>query len=179
MQNSKIALFGLDRAGKTIIANYLGTGTINMNFKPTLAVNYSQMFIDRVKYAIMDLPGQKNLRTLWAQSCDNCNCLIFTLDTSDEARYPEADAELSHALRIMKNKDYFMIFLFNKMDLEKSKKNLPDAKLFFNETTIVNMGCTRVTFLETTAYDVKSLDQIARVIVGNIGQACLDNASPS
>ncbi len=173
MQN-QISMIGLDRAGKTVIFNYLATGIVSTDYRPTLAINYSRIVVDQIKYAILDIPGQQRLRNLWIQKCEQVKCVIFVLDTADAVRFPEADQELTKFLKEYEGCNYIFLFLFHKMDLPHAKQHIDEAKIYFNADIFKSRGCKNVKFIETSIADPTSLDAIKTELVKHIGEACID-----
>lgn len=126
-----ISSFGLDRAGKTVILNYFTTGVVIMDFRPTLAINFSNLMLVDLALRFADLPGQQALRKVWLSNIKTTQVLLFILDTADHIRYEEAKTELIRVLRSPESKQTPLIFMFHKIDLPEAVENLEFAKNFF------------------------------------------------
>ena len=127
-RNQGIVILGLDRAGKSVIMNYLISGNVLLDYKPTLSLDYSTIIINNLKYPFYDTPGQKTLRIYWEKILKISHFLIYVLDVSERSRFIESKEELIKVLKQPAYKDYSLFFLFNKMDLPQSLQNLPEAQ---------------------------------------------------
>jgi GTP-binding protein SAR1 len=164
ISQNQISFMGLDRAGKTVISNYLSSGVVNTDFRPTLSINYNTSIIQDIKYLFCDLPGQKKLRQTWIKVITTTKCLIFMIDTSDASRFFEAANEFEIILSRKTDKNTKILFLYHKIDLPKAKENLEEAKLFFNVEFFLEFGFKNVKFFETSIYNEESLDMVLKDI---------------
>ena len=180
MDKNGISIIGLDRAGKSVITNYLATGILVKDFKPTLALNYSKIIFNGIKYPWCDAPGQQSLRSTWNKCLQIAMFVIYVLDISDSARYPEALDELT---KVIKNPDLEgipMVFLFHKIDMIKNKDDEMQAKLFFSEDFIQSFGHRELKFFDTSIFQLNTLDAVKEYITFHLCeltaalQACND-----
>lgn len=167
---NKIFICGLDRAGKTVISNYLSKGVIDTNTKPTLAFQTQKLIHPKIKAVIFDAPGQIKLRNLWIDNVKESQVLIYVLDTSEAGRFEEAKKELFTFLKKLYNIYAPMIFVFHKMDLPEAKVNLDKAITFFDLQNIYklqefeNIEPISISTIETNIKDVKSLELLMEKI---------------
>jgi small GTP-binding protein len=158
MVNHKIFVYGIDKAGKTVISNYLATGELLENTKPTLSFSIYRVGIQRFNFAIWDAPGQTKLRKQWDKRSKNSNLLIFVLDTADNLRFEESKIAF---LSTYQSIECPVIFCFHKMDLPEAKANLQEAKELFNLED-------RIKTLETTINNLDTLDKLKEFLVQEI-----------
>ncbi|MHA1732717.1 MAG: ADP-ribosylation factor family protein [Promethearchaeota archaeon] len=127
--NVKLFIFGLDQAGKTTIVERLKEKKF-VPQQPTLGVNITQIVLDRVKFSVVDVGGQKHLRDGWADQIQNPHVLVFVVDGADsDDRLAEARGELLKILSLDKTGDIPLLVLQNKTDLEGSRsiRDIEDA----------------------------------------------------
>lgn len=58
MLSQIISIFGLDKAGKSVITHYFLTGEIQQDLRPTTAINYSHLMLVDLAVRFADFPGQ-------------------------------------------------------------------------------------------------------------------------
>lgn len=162
MQAQKLFIFGLDRAGKTVITNYISKGVIDNNTKPSLSFTNIMLETPKVKIAIWDTPGQIKLRKMWLNNVTNAKLLVYVLDTSDAERFSEAKTELVNFIKSLYNFKAPMLFLFHKMDTPEGQKNLATAKALFD---LEHIYIQRIFPMETSKSDVKSLDAFREKVI--------------
>ncbi len=117
-KNAKISVLGLDRAGKTTMLQRLKTGRWIPDTTPTIGMNAETIQIGDVTITAWDLAGQLQFRKpLWEMYTKNSAGLIYVVDVSDPARYPEARNNLWRMLKMNHLKDIPLAILANKVDL--------------------------------------------------------------
>ena len=84
-QDVRILMVGLDAAGKTTILYKLKLGELVMPI-PTIGFNVEEVTYKNITFTMWDVGGQKKLRDMWRFYYDNCNAVIFVVDSSDHAR---------------------------------------------------------------------------------------------
>ncbi|MHA2273169.1 MAG: ADP-ribosylation factor-like protein [Candidatus Hodarchaeales archaeon] len=148
---SKIALFGLAKAGKTSIRNVFfenWTEEMAKETKPTISVDISRKFLEflQTQLLIMDFGGQQvyrkqHLRT--EERWKGVSSLIFVVDIQDPASYEDAKNYLSEVweliLKTNERKPRLSIFL-HKYDIKKRKKlaqNVSECIASFKDFTDV------------------------------------------
>ncbi len=130
-KNAKISVLGLDRAGKTTMLQRLKTGRWIPDTTPTIGMNAETIQIGDVTFSAWDLGGQLQFRrALWEMYTKNSAGLIYVVDVSDPARYPEARSTLWRMLKMNHLKDIPLAIFANKVDLlEKNKTELNEEDL--------------------------------------------------
>jgi small GTP-binding protein len=157
----KVFLFGIDRAGKTAIVNYLKAGTPK-NAKPTLAFNILSLDFGDFELQVWDAPGQQNLRRLWNNGYNQAKFMIYVLDVSDSGRFIETQNEFIKVINDNETKNLPLIFLYNKMDLQKAQDNLELAKLTFEKL----LEEKKVSYiLETSIKQEKTMQKLKETII--------------
>jgi len=117
-KNAKISVLGLDRAGKTSMLQRLKTGRWIPDTTPTIGMNAETIQIGDVTFSAWDLGGQLQFRrALWEMYTKNSKGLIYVIDLSDPARFPESRNYLWRMLRMTHLKNIPLAIFANKVDL--------------------------------------------------------------
>ncbi len=117
-KNAKISVLGLDRAGKTTMLQRLKTGRWIPDTTPTIGMNAETIQIGDVTFSAWDLGGQLQFRrALWEMYTRNSKGLIYVIDLSDPARFPESRVYLWRMLRMNHLKNIPLAIFANKVDL--------------------------------------------------------------
>lgn len=120
-KNAKISVLGLDRAGKTTMLQRLKTGRWIPDTTPTIGMNAETIQIGDVTFSAWDLGGQLQFRrALWEMYTKNSAGLIYVIDVSDAARYPEARNNLWRMLKMNHLQNVPLAIFANKVDLVDS-----------------------------------------------------------
>ena len=89
----KLALVGLDGAGKTTIINKL----IDINFKnetaPTIGIDTKEIKIKNINVKVFDLAGQESMRNVWKYYFSSTEGIIFVIDASRQDRMADVKEE--------------------------------------------------------------------------------------
>ena len=112
----KIAIIGLDSAGKTTMLNFLRFEK-SIETMPTIGVNVEVLQRKNVNLSIFDLGGQKHFRNLWGTLMKGASAIIFVIDSSDRLRIEEAKAELWNVLLDPQYPDAPLLIVANKQDI--------------------------------------------------------------
>ncbi|XP_030606031.1 ADP-ribosylation factor-like protein 11 isoform X1 [Archocentrus centrarchus] len=128
----QVILMGLDSAGKSTILARLLTGQV-METSPTIGFNVGMLDLDKkTSLTLWDVGGQKHMRPKWRSSIwllmmvlllslrlylDDCEALVFVVDSSDQSRMAEAKAALKKILGEEKLQGVPLMVLANKKDL--------------------------------------------------------------
>jgi small GTP-binding protein len=115
----KIAVIGLDSAGKTTMLNYLRFEK-NIETLPTIGVNVEVLKRENVNLSIFDLGGQLHFRNLWGTLMKGSSAIIFVIDSADRERVEEAKNELWSVLLTPEFPDAPLLVVANKQDLENA-----------------------------------------------------------
>ena len=157
MAKLKLFIFGLDRAGKSVITNFLKTGSINEDTRPTVAFNVGFVEMENLKFEVYDTPGQKRFRSFWLREVNKSDVLIFVLDVSDPLRFEESKEEFKRLIVDLKKREVPLLFLFHKMDVDGSKENIGKAKEIFN---LDSLYIFKLETMETTIKDLISMKKM-------------------
>ena len=82
-----------------------------------------------VSFTVWDVGGQEKIRQLWRHYYQNCQGLVFVVDSSDRERLPEVKNELFGVLNSIEMLDVPFVLLANKQDLP-SKYNFYGLFIF-------------------------------------------------
>lgn len=171
----KISVLGLDRAGKTSILQRLKTGRWVPDTQPTIGMNAETFHINNVRFTVWDLGGQIQFRrALWDTYTKNSVGLIYVIDISDPARFPETRLNLWTMLEKTHLKGIPLAIFANKIDLFQDKGEL------FSESDLANsMGITkkinrRLSIFKTSAKTGQGISEgiywLADAIILNLNQ---------
>ncbi len=105
---TKIAIMGMQNAGKTSLINFLLAQSPDEKFKetePTVSVDHKSMKLDDHQLAIWDFGGQESFRKEYLQNPDeffvNTGLLMFIVDSQDDTFYADSIEYLNSILDIM------------------------------------------------------------------------------
>eukprot|EP01088_Endostelium_zonatum_P022062 TRINITY_DN912_c0_g1_i1.p1 TRINITY_DN912_c0_g1~~TRINITY_DN912_c0_g1_i1.p1 ORF type:complete len:198 (-),score=41.60 TRINITY_DN912_c0_g1_i1:47-640(-) len=113
---AKMALVGLDNAGKSTMMNMLANGRLG-SFKPSERANNETVRIGKVDFNTFDLGGQAALRKGWKNYFVDIDVIVFVVDSADHARFQEAKIELEKLLVDKSLSQVPVLVLGNKVDL--------------------------------------------------------------
>ncbi|XP_069323052.1 ADP-ribosylation factor-like protein 11 [Eulemur rufifrons] len=95
---AQVVMLGLDAAGKTMLL-YKLKGHPLVETLPTVGFNVEPLEAPgHVLLTFWDVGGQTQLRGSWKDHLEGTDVLVYVLDSTDEARLPEAAAELTEVL---------------------------------------------------------------------------------
>lgn len=95
---ARAVMMGLDSAGKTTLL-YKLKGYQLVETLPTIGFNVEPLEAPgHVPLTLWDIGGQAELRASWKHYLEGADVLVYVLDSTDEARLPEAGAELKEVL---------------------------------------------------------------------------------
>uniref|UniRef100_A0A3B4TIF9 ADP-ribosylation factor-like protein 11 n=1 Tax=Seriola dumerili TaxID=41447 RepID=A0A3B4TIF9_SERDU len=116
----QVILMGLDSAGKSTLLSRLLTGQV-METSPTIGFNVGTLDLDKkTSLTVWDVGGQKSMRPNWRYYLDDCQALVFVVDSSDPGRITEAQKALKKVLSDEKLQGVPLMVLANKKDLPNS-----------------------------------------------------------
>jgi small GTP-binding protein len=93
----RVVVIGLDAAGKTTFNTRAKLGETHST-TPTLGFNVDTVEYKNLKMTLWDVGGQKRLRPLWNYYFNNCDAVIWVVDSADRERMKESLEELQHVL---------------------------------------------------------------------------------
>ncbi len=166
MRLPKIFVFGLDRAGKTFLTNYLFARILENTYKPTLGFNVQNFQLKDFGFQIWDAPGQKGFRKIWNKGYKDADMLLYVVDTSDPTRFEESKEEFDTVIKNLNNPKIPLIFCYHKMDLPEAKANFEKAKKTF-VSSVLNRNYK---ILETSVYDDNSLQKVKDAFVEQLAK---------
>lgn len=114
-------LFGLDRAGKTTLVEYLKQGKF-MDHAPTLGINVAHIALGKVKLEFNDLGGQEAFRASWMDYWNDPDLIVFMVDASDVQRFDEARDALWSILSRQETAATPLLVISNKIDLADARR---------------------------------------------------------
>ena len=135
---------------------------------PTLGFNLNQLILNDVEYIVWEGGGQIAYRRRWGRGMMDSNILLFVLDTSAVERFEEAKKELDIVLNDLETREVPLIMCFHKMDLDKSKTNLPTAKGMFHPPLTDDR---KVFQAETSIEDIETIEKLKDQLIEIIEQS--------
>ncbi len=153
----KVFMFGLDGAGKSVIANYLAYKTIDTNTAPTVSFKQQAFVLQNMEVVLWDTPGQVKYREKWLKNVAESKVLVFVLDTGDPARFLEAKREFEGFIKGCYNLRAPVIFCFHQMDKPEAQASLNKAEELFELDKAHLLSIVSIT---TTIKDTETLDTL-------------------
>ncbi|XP_004633188.1 ADP-ribosylation factor-like protein 11 [Octodon degus] len=112
----QVVMMGLDSAGKTTLL-YRLKGYQLVKTVPTIGFNVEPLeALGCTPLTLWDIGGQAPLRASWKDYLEGIDILVYVLDSTDEARLPEAMDELLKILNNPNVADVPFLVLANKQD---------------------------------------------------------------
>jgi ADP-ribosylation factor protein 1 len=93
-RDSRLLMLGPDGAGKTTILYRLKLGEV-VNTIPTIGFNVETVQHGSLSFTVWDIGGSKRTRYLWSYYYQNCQALIWVMDSADRSRLTSAAASAS------------------------------------------------------------------------------------
>eukprot|EP01118_Nematostelium_gracile_P007797 TRINITY_DN2557_c0_g1_i1.p1 TRINITY_DN2557_c0_g1~~TRINITY_DN2557_c0_g1_i1.p1 ORF type:complete len:154 (-),score=23.16 TRINITY_DN2557_c0_g1_i1:45-461(-) len=113
----RLVLLGLDAAGKTTILYMLKLGELVTTI-PTIGFNMESIVYKNVRLDCWDAGGQESFRNFWRHYCQDCQGVIFVLDSSDRDRIEEARDEMHRIAKETAIQKACFLIIANKQDME-------------------------------------------------------------
>mmetsp|Transcript_18371 Transcript_18371/g.27724 ORF Transcript_18371/g.27724 Transcript_18371/m.27724 type:complete len:181 (+) Transcript_18371:87-629(+) len=118
-QEMKLAMVGLDGAGKTtILYKFKLSGTITTI--PTIGFNVETVECNNVSFTVWDVGGPDKLRRLWGHYYEGADGVVFVVDSNDRDRIGDAREELERLLSTPQLERATLLVFANKQDLPNS-----------------------------------------------------------
>ena len=112
----RISMLGLDNAGKTTVLYKLKLGEV-VSTIPTIGFNVETVEYKNISFTVWDIGGQTKIRPLWQHYYENCDGIIYVVDSSDSLRMKEAREELEGVLGDDRVRDSSLLVFANKQDM--------------------------------------------------------------
>ena len=116
MKDARIAMVGLDAAGKTTVLYKLKLNDVVTTI-PTIGFNVERLEYKNLKMTIWDIGGQDRLRPLWRHYYENTNGIIFVVDSCDATRMKLARDEIAKMMEEPALRDAKLVVFANKQDM--------------------------------------------------------------
>ena len=165
-EERKLIIVGIDNAGKSTTLEqlrklYTGKGMDLDKIPPTIGLNIGRFQVNGVIAICWDVGGQLGLRQLWVNYFEEVDGVIFVMDSSDPARFPDALSALESAIGNPALNGKPLLFLANKQDKPDSVALDEIAKQFGLEA----ITGRSVKFQKCSARLNENLDEPIRWIV--------------
>jgi len=115
-EEKRIAMVGLDAAGKTTILYKLKLGQVVTTI-PTIGFNVEAVEYKNINFTVWDIGGQDRIRKLWRHYYMGTHGVIYVVDSSDRERVEDAREELFKMLSEEELREAVVLVLANKQDL--------------------------------------------------------------
>lgn len=124
---AQVVMMGLDSAGKTTLL-YRLKGYQLVETLPTVGFNVEPLEEPgHMSLTLWDVGGQSQLRASWKDHLEGTDILVYVLDSTDEARLPEAVAELREVLDDPSVASVPLLVLANKQEAPQAL-SLPEIR---------------------------------------------------
>lgn len=112
----RLLLLGLDNAGKTSILRKLAKEDISHTM-PTQGFHVKSVQQGNFQLNVWDIGGQKSIRPYWSNYFENCDALVYVIDSADDRRLEETGLELNELLEEDLLAGIPLLVFANKQDL--------------------------------------------------------------
>lgn len=124
IEEKRILFLGLDAAGKTTILYKLKLEDEVTMTIPTIGFNVEEIEMSpHLRFVVWDVGGQDKLRSLWRHYYENCNGLVFVVDSADSARFPIVYKELEALNNEPQLQNVPFLIICNKQDLPEALRS--------------------------------------------------------
>lgn len=132
-----ILVIGLDNSGKTTIINKLKpSDSQSHDIVPTVGFNVEKFNSKSLSFTCFDMSGQGRYRNLWEHYYNECQGVIFVVDSSDQLRMVVAKDELENFMThpLIQCRRIPILFFANKMDLRGAVSSVKCSNVLKLET---------------------------------------------
>lgn len=124
-EERKMALLGIDNAGKTTILEQMKTmfqpkgkgGMAPERITPTIGFNIGRIQIDKVMAIFWDLGGHANFRKVWKNYYSELQGIMYVVDAADPPRLEEVKQALDEVVSFEELTGVPILCMANKQDL--------------------------------------------------------------
>ena len=116
----KLALVGLDGAGKTTVIRRLLDDDFKGQTAPTIGIETQELKVRNITIKVFDLAGQENMRGVWKYYFSSTEGVIFIVDANRTDRFPDVKEELYNILNDENAGRIPILVYANKQDLPDS-----------------------------------------------------------
>ena len=137
-----------------------------LDLKPKLIFPVQTVEYKHISFTVWDIGGQTKIRPLWQHYYENCDGIIYVVDSSDSLRMKEAREELEGVLGDDRVRDSSLLVFANKQDMpgamnpteitEKLGLNEKRTREWFIQSTCAVTGEGIVDGLEWLATSLKN-----------------------
>ena len=125
-------LIGLDNAGKTTLLYQTAHGEAPTTI-PTIGFNVETIQpIKGLEMTVWDIGGQSSIRSLWKFYTQNCEAVIWIVDSNDPDRFGESKSELEAIVEELDQLGCPILVFANKQDLP----NAVDTSVIIKELNL-------------------------------------------
>jgi len=117
---ARILILGLDNAGKTTILRRLSDEDTS-SIVPTQGFNVKEVMYGGFRLTLWDVGGQKSARPFWSNYFDDCDAVVYVIDSADSNRIKESGGELQELLSEERLRGVPLLIFANKQDLILAK----------------------------------------------------------
>eukprot|EP00794_Sanderia_malayensis_P005379 gene5378-6052_t len=116
---TKVLVLGLEKAGKSCLLAALSSEEETKAYEPTQGFNVICMSTQSApRLDIMEVGGSEKYKEYWEYFVKDICILMYVVDSSDEAKIPEASDALFHVLQMRQLENVPVIIVFTKSDDE-------------------------------------------------------------
>ncbi|XP_015219965.1 ADP-ribosylation factor-like protein 11 [Lepisosteus oculatus] len=117
---ASVLLLGLDSSGKSTLL-YKLKDDLAVETSPTIGFNVEMLELaHKTTLTIWDVGGQDSMRPNWKHYLEDCDALVFVVDSADSSRLDQAKAVLRKIMKDDNMKGVPLLVLANKKELPQS-----------------------------------------------------------
>lgn len=162
-----ILILGINKVGKTSIIKQLKEKRFSSTTKPTLALTLIELIVESYLFKIIDVGGQKRLRTQWWAYTTSPDAIVFVFDVNDKGeRLNETKEEFLKILAKLSTKleKTPILICANKIDITSEEVDIE----FFENFLIPEQVNINYKFQLTSAISGEGLGEGFKWLVKNL-----------
>ena len=120
-KEASVVVVGLDNSGKSTILNWMKPEEVkSQEVVPTVGFNLEKFKYRQLNFTAFDMSGQGRYRNLWEHYYNDCNGVIFVIDSSDKLRMAVVKEELRVMMEhsAVRDRRVPILFFANKCDVQ-------------------------------------------------------------